>query len=142
MGLVTGLIIGLAVGLVTVLTLAVFVIIFLCRKYSHKTEAELRKDKPSNTDQPVDTNNLGGGPEYDYINLDNLDGPQDRGNNNEVTYGPYSTITEPGVSDRNPYENINSSTAGREPRVTDEIPADAVMEEMDGYGEYGTGGHI
>ena len=46
------------------------------------------------------------------------------------------------VSDRNPNENIRSSAEGRNPGVTDEIPADAVMEEMDGYGDYGNDGDI
>ena len=91
----------------------------------------------------MDTHNLGGNPEYDYIDLDQLDKPQGQSRDMELDNGAmYSTITDPGVSDRNPYENMRSSTDGREPRVADEIPADAVMEEMDGYGEYGTGGHI
>ena len=104
------------------------------RRNNNKNDEGLRQDRPNNTGQSVDTHNVGGNPEYDYIDLDQLD--------NGAMYGPYSTITDPGVSDRNPYDNIRSSTDGREPRVTDEIPADAVMEEMDGYGEYGTGGHI
>ena len=94
----------------------------------------------------MDTHNLGGNPEYDYIDLDQLDKPQGQSHDTELDNGamsgPYSTITDPGVSDRNPYDNIRSSTDGREPRVTDETRADAVMEEMDGYGEYGNDGHI
>ena len=117
------------------------------RKFNNnKSDEGLRQDRPNNTGQSVDTHNLGGNPEYDYIDLDKLDMPQGQSHDTEfdngAMYGPYSTITDPGVSDRNPYENMRSSTDGREPRVTDEIPADAVMEEMDGYGEYGTGGHI
>ena len=46
------------------------------------------------------------------------------------------------VSERNPNDNVKSLTEGRGPRVTDEIPADVVMEEMDGYGENGNDGHI
>ena len=119
------------------------------RRRSLRSDAEghnLRQDRPNNTKLPVDTHNLGGNPEYDYIDLDKLDTPQDQshdmGLDNGTMYEPYSTITGPGVSDRNPYENIRSSTEGREPGVTDEIPADAVMEEMDGYGEYGNDGDI
>ena len=105
----------------------------------------MRQNTPNNT-VSVDTHNLGGNPEYDYIDLDQLDTPQvqshDMGLDNGAVYGPYNTITDPGISERNPYDNIESSTEGRKPRVTDEIPADAVMEEMDGYGEYGNDGHI
>ena len=115
------------------------------RRNNNKSDEGLTQDRPNNT---VDTHNLGGNPEYDYIDLDQLDTPQgqshDMGLDNGATYGRYITIIGPGVSERNPYENISSSTEGLDnhARVTDEIPADAVMEEMDGYGEYGNDGHI
>ena len=112
------------------------------RRNNNKSDEGLRQDRPNKTGQPVDIHNT----EYDYIDLDQLDTPQeqshDMGLDNGAVYGPYSTITGPGVSERNPYENIRSSTEGRNPGVTDEIPADVVMEEMDGYGEYGNDGHI
>ncbi|KAK2189515.1 hypothetical protein NP493_103g00007 [Ridgeia piscesae] len=113
---------------------------------NNKSDEGLRQDRSNNTELPMDTHNLGGNPEYDYIYLDKLDKPQGQSRDTELDNGamsgPYSTITDPDISERNPTENATSSTDGREPRVADEIPADAVMEEMDGYGEYGTGGHI
>ena len=87
----------------------------------------------------VDTHNLGGNTDYDYIDLDQLDIPQghDMELDNGAMSGPYSTIMDPDIAERNPTETTTSSTDRREPRVTDEIPDDVVMEKMDGYGENG-----
>ena len=116
------------------------------RPTSHTTTGHANIYSIYGGQQPVDTHQLGGNPDYEHIDLDTLDvyqtQPQDtqlaNGStelNNGSMDGPYSTVSGPTVPQRNPA--VKTTTEDAEKRGKEKANGIVMVENYDyeGIGE-------